>query len=67
MLVLSRLSGQGCVVTDAEGNILLEVIITEIVNGHKVKIGFKAEREIIVDRDEVWRAKMLGKSAKEVD
>lgn len=67
MLVLSRLSGQGCVVTDVEGNILLEVVVAEIVNGHKVKIGFKAERTIIVDRDEVWRAKMLGKSAKEVD
>lgn len=66
MLVLSRQSGQGCVITDVEGNVLLEVTV-EIVNGHKVRLGFKGERTIVVDRDEVWRAKMLSKPAERVD
>jgi len=67
MLVLSRQTGQSCIVTDAEGNVLLEVVITEIVRGCKVKIGFKGEKAIIVDREEVWQSKMLSKSAERVD
>jgi len=66
MLVLSRQTGQSCIVTDAEGNVLLEVVISEIVNGHKVKIGFKGEKAIIVDREEVWQSKMLRKTPDEL-
>ena len=67
MLVLSRQTGQSCIVTDAEGKVLLEVVISEIVNSHKVKIGFKGERAIIVDREEVWQSKMLRRTPERVD
>lgn len=65
MLVLSRHVNEGITVTDADGNVVLEVMVVELSQG-RVKIGFNAERSITVDRNEVWKAKMLSKAAIEL-
>ena len=65
MLVLSRHVNEGITVTDADGNVVLEVVVVELSQG-RVKIGFNAERSITVDRNEVWKAKMLSKAAIEL-
>ena len=43
MLVLSRHVNEGITVTDASGNVVLEVVVVELSQG-RVKIGFNAER-----------------------
>lgn len=65
MLVLSRHVSEGITVTDADGNVVLEVVVVELSQG-RVKIGFNAERSITVDRNEVWKAKMLSKPSIEL-
>ena len=65
MLVLSRHVNEGITVTDASGNVILEVVVVELSQG-RVKIGFNAERSITVDRNEVWKAKMLSKDSIEL-
>ena len=65
MLVLSRHVNEGITVTDASGNVILEVVVVELSQG-RVKIGFNAERSITVDRNEVWKAKMLSKASIEL-
>ena len=65
MLVLSRHVNEGITVTDADGNVVLEVMVVELSQG-RVKIGFNAERSITVDRNEVWKAKMLSKDSIEL-
>ncbi|CAB5207047.1 csrA Carbon storage regulator [uncultured Caudovirales phage] len=61
MLMLSRTPSEGIVISDRSGNVLVRMTVTEMI-GNKVKIGFVADQEIVIDRDEVWRAKEAKKS-----
>ena len=54
MLVLSRMKGQKIVIGGEEREIV--ILIVEIRNG-KVKIGITCEKDIPVDREELWERK----------
>ena len=53
MLVLSRLKNQGVTISHPLGNV--HVVVVEI-RGDKVRLGFEADKEIAVHRDEVAKA-----------
>ena len=54
MLVLSRLVDEQVVI---DGDIIVTVVE---IRGDKVRLGFKAPKEIVIDRSEVHVAKQLG-------
>ena len=53
MLILSRHKNESIVVSDAQGNKLAEIMVTEL-RGDKVRLGLTAEKSINIDRQEVF-------------
>jgi sRNA-binding carbon storage regulator CsrA len=55
MLILSRDKDQGITVTDKEGNVILHITVTDFARGSRsVRLGFEADKDYRIDRDEVW-------------
>ncbi len=52
MLVLSREKGQSVIIGDQE----VEIVVIE-VHGNKVRLGFKADRSIDINRKEIYEEK----------
>lgn len=63
MLVVTRQRDESVVLRDRDGMLLGQVTIVD-GRGAKVRVGFTFPREIIVDRDEVDRAKQREQEAK---
>jgi carbon storage regulator CsrA len=61
LLVLTRGKNQDVVITTPEGREIV-VILIEINKGH-VRLGFKADRGVVVDRREVLEAKRAAGAA----
>lgn len=53
MLVLSRLENEG--VTISVDGRFVKVCVVEI-RGDKVRLGFEADKDVVIHRDEVWLA-----------
>lgn len=52
MLVLARKLYEKIIVTLPDGR-LMEIVIVEIVHGYKVRLGFSAPDDVMVNREEV--------------
>lgn len=61
MMVLSRKIGEVIVIDEGR----FRITVLEILDGHKVRLGIEAPREISVDREEVHREKMLRRAREE--
>lgn len=53
MLVLQRSPEEVVEIQDAAGNVLIEVLVTEIRDLNRVRLGFTAGREFLIYRKEV--------------
>ena len=61
MLVLKRKSGEQVIITTPEGReIVIEVVSQR--NTESLRIGFRADPEVTIDRKEVHDAKLAGPS-----
>jgi len=57
MLVLTRKTGEAIVVTGLPGRVReLRVSVVDIQNG-RVRLGFEADADVVIDRSEVWEQK----------
>lgn len=56
MLVLSRIKDEKVVIQTPEGNI--EVMVLSVECG-RVRLGFTGPKSVIIDREEVYNAKLL--------
>ena len=58
MLCLSRQRGESIVITVPASGVpqTVEVMVTEVVNSNKVRLGFTANPEVIIHRKEVAEA-----------
>lgn len=55
MLVCSRKTNERMVITTPEGR-LIRMTIVEL-RGDKVRVGFEADRDVVIDRQEIWEMK----------
>ena len=63
MLVLSRKIEESIVIGEEDGAIpLLRITVLDVVNG-KVKLGFEADDDVSVFREEVWNRIRAGRAA----
>jgi len=57
MLILSRKTGEAIVVTGLPGRVReLKVSVIDIQGG-RVRLGFEADADVVIDRSEVWERK----------
>lgn len=61
MLVLSRHKSESIVISDQSGNKLAVIMVTEL-RGDKVRLGVMAEKDVLIDRHEVYEKRFPAKT-----